>query len=74
MNNTGFKMYDRGPLGRLQRTTIERAATTPTYQSIMDFFLLNVDRVVEICDGNNERVKIISFSFLDRTTAIPVFG
>jgi hypothetical protein len=74
MKDTGFKIYDRGPLGRLQRTLFDHAGTTATRKSSIDFFILNSDRVVEVVDGNGERVQIISFSFLDRPTGIAVLG
>ena len=67
-------VYDRGPLGRLQRTAIDRIGTTPTRKPSIDFFILNVNRVVGVVDGNGRRVQIISFSYLDRPTGIAVLG
>lgn len=67
-------IYDRGPLGRLQRTAIDCIGTTPTRKPSIDFFILNVNWVVEVVDGNGQRVQIISFSYLDRPTGIAVLG
>ena len=66
-------IYDRGPLCRLQRTAIDCIGTTPTRKPSIDF-ILNVNRVVEVVDGNGQRVQIISFSYLDRPTGITVLG
>jgi hypothetical protein len=34
---------------------------------------LGTAQVVEIADGNDHRLKVISFSYLDRSVAVPVF-
>jgi hypothetical protein len=71
--DTGLTIYDRGQLGRMKRRPLGRFGLHGE-QGTMDLFLLNCERVVEIVDGKNERVKIISFSYLDSQIAIPILG
>jgi hypothetical protein len=42
-------------------------------QGTIDLFFLSTGRVVEIADGNDERLKVIFFSYLDRSVPVPVF-
>ena len=75
VHNTGLIFYDRDVQGRGRRTRLIRADALgiPGYQGIMDIFILSTYRVVEIADGNDQKLKAISFSYLDRSVAVPVF-
>jgi hypothetical protein len=40
----------------------------------IDHFILNPYHVVEIADGMGQRLCVITFSYLDRSTAVPVIS
>jgi hypothetical protein len=64
VKDTGLTVYDRGELGSRERRAIERSGT----------IVLNPHRVVEIVDGANQRLKAVTFTYLDRSIATPFFG
>ena len=39
----------------------------------MDIFILSTYRVVEIADGNDQKLKAISFSYLNRSVVVQCF-
>ena len=61
VHHTGLNIYDRGIVGGEKRRVLNRPAS---------FYHLSSDRVVEIADGNDERLKVISFWSLDRSIAV----
>ena len=75
VHDTGFNFYDRDVQGRGRcgRLICGDALGTPGHQGTMDLFILNTTRVVEITDGNDQRLKVISFSYLNRSVPVPVF-
>jgi hypothetical protein len=66
VHNTGLKVFNRGPLGRVGRRAVSRLGST-------DFFMFNCSQVIEITDGEHQRLKVFTFSYLDSPIAFPVF-
>ena len=75
VHNTGLIIYNRDVQGHRGRKRLSRADApyTADHQGTIDFFMLSTTQVVEIADGNDQRLKVISFSYLDRSVAVPVF-
>lgn len=63
VRDTGLNVYDRDVEGRGKRGVYH-------YRSGGAYHLLTA-RVAEITDGNDERLKVISFSYLDRSVGVP---
>jgi hypothetical protein len=66
VHHTGLNIYHRGFLGEKRRVANCTGLISGTYY-------LTTCQVVEIADGNDERLKVISFWCLDRSIAVPVF-
>ena len=63
VRDTGLNVYDRDVVGRGKRGV-------HPYRS-GGFYHLLTSRVAEIVDGNDERLKVISFNYLDRSVGVP---
>ena len=73
--DTGLIIYDRGVMGGGERIRLRRADAldTPGHQGTIDLFFFSTARVLEIADRNDQRLKAISFHYLDSLVPVPVF-
>jgi hypothetical protein len=75
VHDTGLIVYDRDIQGGGKRIRLRHADAldTPGHQGTIDLFFLSTARVLEIADGNDQRLKVISFNYLDSSVPVPVF-